>query len=234
MDVESTQDDKDMTDSLCTSQTTLDNEFDELQRLRIRVAELESRLGASHTEEKILKFNIDHFFAVGSPLGIFIMLREHGSHIKRDHKGAGSFLPSCVCRRIHNLHHPSDPVAYRMEPLINPLYSQIKPVKMDSAGSKPSHKSKELAEGPRQDPETQGASRGSWWNTILSASVLRTLQVSGNTSEGSTKPLPTDKLLEDDSKLNPDDRLKERLDFMLREGMMENSYINSLTAHLCY
>ena len=97
-------------DSLCTSQTTLDNEFDELQRLRIRVAELESRLGASHTEEKILKFNIDHFFAVGSPLGIFIMLREHGSLIKRDHKGAGSFLPSCVCRRIHNLHHPSDPV----------------------------------------------------------------------------------------------------------------------------
>ena len=30
------------------------------------------------------------------------------------------------------------------------------------------------------------------------------------------------------------DRLKERLDFMLREGLTENSYINSLTAHLCY
>ena len=30
------------------------------------------------------------------------------------------------------------------------------------------------------------------------------------------------------------DRLKERLDFMLRESMTENSYISSLTAHLSY
>ena len=30
------------------------------------------------------------------------------------------------------------------------------------------------------------------------------------------------------------DRLKERLDFMLRESMVGNSYLNALTAHLSY
>lgn len=86
-----------------------DDEFDELQRLRLRVAELETKLGVVK-ESKVLKFNVDHLFAVGSPLGIFIMLREHGQLIKKDFKGADSFLPSCVCKRIHNVHHPSDPV----------------------------------------------------------------------------------------------------------------------------
>jgi len=30
------------------------------------------------------------------------------------------------------------------------------------------------------------------------------------------------------------DRLKERLDFMLKESLTENSYLNSITAHLGY
>lgn len=30
------------------------------------------------------------------------------------------------------------------------------------------------------------------------------------------------------------ERLKERLDFMLKEGLAENSYLNSITAHLSY
>lgn len=30
------------------------------------------------------------------------------------------------------------------------------------------------------------------------------------------------------------DRLKERLDFMLREGLVENSYLNAITAHNSY
>ncbi len=32
----------------------------------------------------------------------------------------------------------------------------------------------------------------------------------------------------------PVDKLKERIDFMLRESLTENSYINSLTAHFSY
>ena len=90
-------------------QEVLDKEFDELQQLRLRVAELEAKLNLTQAS-KMLKFNVDHLFAMGSPLGIFIMLREHSNLIKKDYQGADSFLPSCICKRIHNVHHPSDPV----------------------------------------------------------------------------------------------------------------------------
>ena len=80
--------------------------FEELHKAKLRVAELEEKL----LKKKMLHFNVDHFFAVGSPLGIFIILKEHDNHVVRDYKCAKSFLPSSVCGRIHNLHHPSDPV----------------------------------------------------------------------------------------------------------------------------
>ena len=70
------------------------------------MVELEEKL----VKKKALSFDVDHFFAVGSPLGIFVMLKEQDNTIKKHFKGAESFLPSCMCRRIHNLHHPSDPV----------------------------------------------------------------------------------------------------------------------------
>ena len=53
---------------------------------------------------------VDHFFAVGSPLGLFIMMREQARSLMKGHQSASSFLPSSVCQRIYNLHHPSDPV----------------------------------------------------------------------------------------------------------------------------
>ena len=85
-----------------------DEKFEELQKLRIRVAELESELGMKKGSNS-LKFKVDHLFAVGSPLGIFLMLCEHSPLVK-DSKGADSLLPSAICKRIHNVHHPSDPV----------------------------------------------------------------------------------------------------------------------------
>ena len=75
--------------------------------------------------------------------------------------------------------------AYRIEPLVNPLYSQIKPVKIDSAGSKPTQKSKDLAEGPRpcDSPPT---SRG-WFNMVAS-SVIKGLGSSPSPTEPTRLP----------------------------------------------
>ena len=40
---------------------------------------------------------------------------------------------------------------YRLEPLISEAYASIKPVKVDSAGSKPSKTALDHAEGPKTD-----------------------------------------------------------------------------------
>jgi phospholipase DDHD1 len=214
----------------------MEKQLRELQHLRMKVAELEDQLNISG-RSKALKFNVDHFFAVGSPLGIFLAIKEHQKIINKEGRGADSFLHSSVCQRIHNVHHPSDPVAYRLEPLVNQMYSQVKPVKMDSAGSKPTQKSIDSAGGPR--PPEVAPPKTSWWSTqSLISNVLKNV-TSNNSSNGGaspepTKPLPQDKLFDDDSKLPPEGRLYERIDFMLREGITENSYINAMTAHTSY
>ena len=72
--------------------------------------------------------------------------------------------------------------AYRLEPLVNPLYAQIKPVKIGSASSKPSQSALELAEGPKAAEEAQ-PNRGSssWWNA---AKTLAMSVIESNASKG--------------------------------------------------
>ena len=59
---------------------------------------------------KPLKFLIDHFFILGSPLSLFINV---------DHHGEEAYLEEMeTVKDFHNIIHPMDPVAYRIEPVI--------------------------------------------------------------------------------------------------------------------
>jgi len=53
---------------------------------------------------------LEHLFILGSPLGMFLALRDVEEHVYRHHKSAQSLLPASICKRIYNVHHPSDPV----------------------------------------------------------------------------------------------------------------------------
>ncbi|XP_013407537.1 phospholipase DDHD2 [Lingula anatina] len=68
-----------------------------------------------------LQFEMANFFALGSPIAMFMTVRGVGS-IGEEYK-----LPTCP--GFFNIFHPFDPVAYRIEPLINPNYT-MKPVLM--------------------------------------------------------------------------------------------------------
>ena len=67
----------------------------------------------------------------------------------------------CVC----------DVQAYRLEPLVNEAYANIRPVKMDSAGSKPSKTALDHAEGPKSDQTLVAPSgqSGSWMSSLINA-----------------------------------------------------------------
>ena len=54
-----------------------------------------------------------------------------------------------------------------MEPLINAVYAQVKPVKIDSASSRPSKDMVDLAEGPREE---KTAAAKSWSFGLFSSS----------------------------------------------------------------
>nr|XP_027194034.1 SEC23-interacting protein-like [Dermatophagoides pteronyssinus] len=66
-----------------------------------------------------LHFRPECLFALGSPLSAFITIR--GLDLAPDFR-----LPTCP--GFFNIFHPYDPIAYRLEPLINREFAKIKPV----------------------------------------------------------------------------------------------------------
>ncbi|KAG8240302.1 hypothetical protein J437_LFUL014352 [Ladona fulva] len=55
--------------------------------------------------------DIDNFFCLGSPLSVFLALRWKDP---RDVNCHSEIIPPTLCRRLFNIYHPSDPVAYRL------------------------------------------------------------------------------------------------------------------------
>lgn len=66
-----------------------------------------------------LNFNPRAFFALGSPIGMFVTIRGI------DTLGENFALPTCPS--FFNIFHPFDPVAYRVESLINPEAAKYRP-----------------------------------------------------------------------------------------------------------
>ncbi|KAJ3681428.1 hypothetical protein LUZ60_015917 [Juncus effusus] len=78
-----------------------------------------------------LDFKVDTFFAAGSPLGVFLALRNirigigKGQDYWQDEK-IEEEMP--CCRQMFNIFHPFDPVAYRIEPLVCKDFIKTRPV----------------------------------------------------------------------------------------------------------
>ncbi|KAK9762659.1 hypothetical protein K7432_011402 [Basidiobolus ranarum] len=69
-----------------------------------------------------LKFTPKHLFALGSPIGAVM--------VQRSQEYDGYQVPkNCT---FHNIFHPYDPIAYRIEPLIDERYAEIEPLTIES------------------------------------------------------------------------------------------------------
>jgi len=72
------------------------------------------------------------FFAIGSPLGLFLSIRlSHKKECVHDYfRGLDVRWPSSKAGRgwrFFNIFHPDDPIAYRIEPLLNSCYADEPP-----------------------------------------------------------------------------------------------------------
>ncbi|KAL2467475.1 Phospholipase SGR2 [Forsythia ovata] len=78
-----------------------------------------------------LEFEVDTFFAVGSPLGVFLALRNVRIGIGKakeywEEENINEEMPAC--QQMFNIFHPFDPVAYRIEPLICKEFRHKRPI----------------------------------------------------------------------------------------------------------
>ena len=144
-----------------------------------------------------LDFNVDSFFCIGSPIGLFQMLkgrkiagRTNPNKVTLDGlpdslddpfaESTYSKLPthtlsdaqrealmsSPKCRQLYNIIHPTDPICYRLEPLITPAMSSMKPQLLPYTGGK------SWISAPSQGftgiPTKVGQSFSGFWSNISS------------------------------------------------------------------
>uniref|UniRef100_UPI0037E87BAC phospholipase DDHD1 isoform X2 n=1 Tax=Semicossyphus pulcher TaxID=241346 RepID=UPI0037E87BAC len=105
--------------------------LEQLRLTRNRLRELENQLqtleASKPSAPPALRFKVENFFCMGSPLAVFLALRgiRPGTSCHQDH-----ILPTPICSRLFNVFHPTDPVAYRLEPLILKHYNNIAPIQI--------------------------------------------------------------------------------------------------------
>ncbi|KAI9305263.1 DDHD domain-containing protein [Cunninghamella echinulata] len=220
----------------------------------------------SSLEKKIpsLSFKVDNFFAIGSPLGLFLLLRgfkissrkalSHGNvtdwnetsaNIITDHHAASIPYYYPAVENLYNIFHRSDPVAYRLEPLISRHYGiNEKPVAIPYI--------KGGLKGVLDAGYTVGTDianranamldsfRSSWTNSIIMRGWgLTKAEQQQQQNENSTSDVPVEmKKLDPKStgakKLTMLNPKTNRVDFCLQEGILENAYVSALSVHMNY
>ena len=215
----------------------------------------------STAEGNIFPFKTDKFFAFGSPLGVFHLLKHtkpigclHSPHITTALEARGrkwqasrrrpggenvSGVPAWTvynCRLFYNVFHPHDPVAHRFESLTLPClaggHSLAVPLKI------PYHKSGLTRF--KMDLEAKIARAKADWANLKLPSWLG----GSKEKEKGEGSVVGENLLEESS-LSPRTRNDEnplaafnhhfrRADFSLQDSVMENSYISALGAHFVY
>ncbi|XP_012230482.1 uncharacterized protein [Linepithema humile] len=189
-----------------------------------------------------LNFHPRAFFAFGSPIGMFVTVRGI------DTLGENFILPTCPA--FFNIFHPFDPVAYRVESLINPEASKYRPMLI------PHHKGRKRMHLELKETMARvGAdlkqkifdSVKHTWNTFYQLTLF-------HKPDNQALEREIDKVVEEQLQKTPnvsdqqnnDDGgadLKigqlnggRRIDYVLQEAPFEyiNEYIFALTSHICY
>ncbi|XP_050727907.1 phospholipase DDHD2-like isoform X1 [Eriocheir sinensis] len=107
------------------SSTKDDHSFCDKNRANSMTSPVDYLMGASGTGQPSvvyprLSFKPEAFFLMGSPIAMFVTVRGI------DTIGPDFELPTC--KRVFNIFHPFDPVAYRLETLIDPTLTNVRPV----------------------------------------------------------------------------------------------------------
>ncbi|XP_050292895.1 protein retinal degeneration B isoform X2 [Anthonomus grandis grandis] len=100
-----------------------DHKDDLLNEAYLRTSHYTRRSSSSCESHSKLEFDVSDFFLFGSPLALVLAYRKISA---QDEKSGTISRPSCL--QVHNLFHPTDPVASRLEPLISARFSILPPV----------------------------------------------------------------------------------------------------------
>lgn len=195
--------------------------------------------GAGFNAKEHLKFDVENFFSLGSPNGVFKFLERKNVYPrsfrsksdKTDHKLGSESAGTAVYPKVNNLYnifYATDLVAYRLEPLIHTSMSRVKPKNI-----------RPINEENIITSKIKDMSKSS--SDILSNKVVRTIVENTATWQGS---LSTANLFNGkESIIETSDLVKDlmfglnkngRVDYVLPQGMFDIDMINAVYSHIQY
>lgn len=183
-----------------------------------------------------LEFQVDTFYAVGSPLGVFLALRNVRLGIgqgKEYWQEEHIIEEMPACRQMFNIFHPFDPVAYRVEPLVCRDYVTKRPVII------PYHKGgKRLHIGLQEFAEDVAARSEAVMDRLNSMrdKVLTVCQSKNKESLGETAPQPQNEERSYGSLMMEllTGSQEGRMDHVLQDKTFQHAYISVLGSHTNY
>ncbi|XP_032795299.2 phospholipase DDHD2 isoform X2 [Daphnia magna] len=191
----------------------------------------------------LLDFHPAAFYALGSPTAMFVTVRGI------DCLGEDFVLPTCP--KFYNIFHPYDPIAYRIETLIDVNMVNVPPVII------PHHKGRKrmhielretMARFSADIKERFFESFRSTWSTVQNLTTFRSSMPPGyeeesqctndldtsnsDESAAAEKPAAVESVIRCIGKLNGG----SRIDYVLQEAPLEsfNEYLFALTSHVVY
>ncbi|XP_077094659.1 phospholipase DDHD1 isoform X2 [Siphateles boraxobius] len=246
--------------------------LEEVQLTRQRLRELQDQLQGLKASKPApfptLKFKVENFFCMGSPLAVFLALRgiRPGNTGDQDH-----IMPKSICQRLFNIFHPTDPVAYRLEPLVLKHYSNIAPVQIhwcNTTNSSPYDEirptyinvSNDTDNSPSTSPILASRHYGESITNLGKASILGAASIGkgiggilfSRFSRSPSLPSAGDSGVCDSedsqstfsySAISPSSssslfdaavEMEHRMDYELREGLVESRYWSAVTSHTAY
>ncbi|KAG5360582.1 putative phospholipase [Yarrowia sp. B02] len=219
-----------------------------------------------HTDE--LNFPVQNYFMMGSPLGLFKILEGSSiRHFDEENKNnliaeETKFQPSANylspnVKFLYNIFHPSDPISYRIEPLIDKLAAFMRPASVPFTKSGFSTESisnlgRQVAEGAQQMWNTIYTSGESITQKLLNAASFLEQQKEEEKKLGEEKEQPVHESAEFPStssiskrKLTPEEKARVisklgamsatgRIDYALQESVLDLGFISAIASHISY
>ncbi|KAK9509366.1 hypothetical protein O3M35_006699 [Rhynocoris fuscipes] len=193
-----------------------------------------------------LHFQPKAFFALGSPIGMFLTVRGL--------EGLGEDFKFPTCPKFFNIFHPNDPVAYRIEALVSPKMVGVPAVVI------PHHKGRKRMHLELKDTMAHVTaalkqklidSMRSTWNTVYQLAMFQ--RPDSSIQQEVDKVIENEILTNTDCESNASNQLVmseqealnvkvgslnggDRIDYVLQEAPLEtfNQYISAVRSHVVY
>ncbi|KAJ1529044.1 hypothetical protein HK096_009565 [Nowakowskiella sp. JEL0078] len=203
-----------------------------------------------------LDFKVDRLFCVGSPIGLFMLLRGDSLRARvpnktYTHSTDGILRPNVTS--IYNVFHPHDPVAYRVEPLVSRCHSRNKPVHMPYTKGGIKGTIDGIQEGATELVNSGISVLESMRMGVMdSAARVVSMVMPPSNAAGSQPPprttskgwndalkasnenIPWTDVQFDDTDMYLLNMKNGRLDYEIQENYLENPYIAALGVHMNY